>query len=88
MTAAYILAGELHRSHGDYTLAFQRYQDLFGPFVLKKQQTALRFAGYFAPRSKLSLFARNQAMNLMRIPWVADLVVGGDFADKIAIPQY
>jgi hypothetical protein len=69
MIAAYILAGELHRSHGDYRVAFQRYQDLFAPFVLKKQQAALRFAGYFAPRSKLSLFVRNQVMNLLRIPW-------------------
>lgn len=88
MVATYILAGELHRSRGDYALAFQRYQELFGPFVLKKQQAALRFAGYFAPGSKLSLFVRNQVMNLMNIPWIADLVVRGDIADKIAIPQY
>ena len=88
MIAAYILAGELHRSKGDYALAFRRYQELFGPFVLKKQRAALRFAGYFAPRSNLSLFVRNQIMNLMRIPWIADRVVGRDFADKIAIPQY
>lgn len=88
MTAAYILAGELHRSGGDHELAFRRYQEIFAPFVLKKQQAALRFAGYFAPRSKVSLFARNQMMNLMRIPWIADLVVGGDFADKIAMRPY
>jgi 2-polyprenyl-6-methoxyphenol hydroxylase-like FAD-dependent oxidoreductase len=88
MIAAYILAGELHRSQGDYALAFRRYQELFAPFVLKKQQAALRFAGYFAPRSKLSLFVRNQMMNLMRIPWIADRVVGRDFADKIVVPQY
>jgi 2-polyprenyl-6-methoxyphenol hydroxylase-like FAD-dependent oxidoreductase len=42
MIAAYILAGELHRSQGDYALAFRRYQQLFAPFVLKKQQAALR----------------------------------------------
>jgi 2-polyprenyl-6-methoxyphenol hydroxylase-like FAD-dependent oxidoreductase len=88
MVAAYILAGELHRSQGDYALAFRKYQELFGPFVLKKQQAAQRFAGYFAPRSKLSLLVRNQMMNLMRIPWIADRVIGRDFADKIAIPQY
>jgi 2-polyprenyl-6-methoxyphenol hydroxylase-like FAD-dependent oxidoreductase len=88
MVAAYILAGELHRSQGDYALAFRRYEELFSPFVLKKQQAALRFAGYFAPRSKLSLFVRNQMMNLMRIPLIADSVVGRDFGDKIAIPQY
>jgi 2-polyprenyl-6-methoxyphenol hydroxylase-like FAD-dependent oxidoreductase len=36
MIAAYILAGELHRSQGDYALAFRRYQELFAPFVLKE----------------------------------------------------
>ena len=88
MVAAYILAGELHRSGGDYAKAFERYQELFGPFVLMKQEAALRFAGYFAPKSKASLFMRNQVMNLMRIPWVADFVVGRDIADKIALPNY
>jgi hypothetical protein len=33
MVAAYILAGELHRSKGDFPTAFCRYQELFGPFV-------------------------------------------------------
>ena len=43
MIAAYILAGELHRSKGDYSRAFTRYQELFGPFVAKKQKAAMRF---------------------------------------------
>ena len=42
MVGAYILAGELHRAHGDYVAAFGRYQDLFGPFVLSKQKAAIR----------------------------------------------
>ncbi len=88
MVAAYILAGELHRAGGDYARAFTRYQELFGPFIFKKQKAALRFAGTFAPKSKLSMFFRNQVMNLMKIPWVADLAIGRDLEDKIAIPEY
>jgi 2-polyprenyl-6-methoxyphenol hydroxylase-like FAD-dependent oxidoreductase len=88
MVAAYILAGELHRAGGDYARAFTRYQELFGPFILKKQKAALRFAGTFAPKSKFSLFFRNQVMNLMKIPWIADLAIGRDLEDKIAIPEY
>ncbi|MFZ0760289.1 MAG: FAD-binding domain [Candidatus Sulfotelmatobacter sp.] len=88
MVAAYILAGELHRARGNYAVAFQRYQDLFAPFVFAKQKAALRFAGSFAPKSKLTLFLRNQIFNLMAIPWVADLAVGRDLADRIAIPDY
>lgn len=87
MVAAYILARELHRSKDDFAEAFSRYQNLFGPFVLAKQKAALRFAGSFAPKSKLTLFLRNQLFNLMAIGWVADLAVGRDFTDKIELPD-
>jgi 2-polyprenyl-6-methoxyphenol hydroxylase-like FAD-dependent oxidoreductase len=88
MIAAYILAGELHRSNGDYAQAFQRYQDLFGPFVLGKQNSALRFAGSFAPKSKFSLFLRNQIFNLFAHPWIANRVLGMGMADRIDLPNY
>jgi 2-polyprenyl-6-methoxyphenol hydroxylase-like FAD-dependent oxidoreductase len=88
MVAAYILAGELHRAGGDYTTAFRRYQDLFAPFVFSKQKAALRFAGTFAPKSRSALFLRNQIFNLLAVPWIADFVVGRDFADKISLPDY
>lgn len=88
MVAAYILAGELHRAGGNHEQAFARYQELFGPFVARKQKAALRFAGFFAPKSKIALWTRNQIMNLMRFPWIADVAMGRDLADKIAIPDY
>ncbi len=88
MMSAYILAGELHRSGGDYRQAFARYQHLFAPFVAMKQKGALRFAGFFAPKSKMELFVRNQIMNLMKLPWIAELAIGRDMADKIEIPDY
>ncbi len=88
MIAAYILAGELHRCNGDYATAFQRYQDRFGPFVLKKQKTALRFAGSFAPKSSFSLFLRNQIFNLMSNRWIANLALGSGLTDKIKLPEY
>jgi 2-polyprenyl-6-methoxyphenol hydroxylase-like FAD-dependent oxidoreductase len=88
MVAAYILAGELYRSRGVYTEAFARYQRVFAPFVAEKQKAALRFAGFFAPHSRFSLFFRNQVVNLMRIPWVANIALGRDLADRIALPDY
>jgi 2-polyprenyl-6-methoxyphenol hydroxylase-like FAD-dependent oxidoreductase len=88
MVAAYILAGELSRCQGDYAAAFNRYQDLFGPFVLAKQKAALRFAGSFAPKSKLALYLRNRLFDLMAIRWIADLAVGRDLADNIVLPNY
>jgi 2-polyprenyl-6-methoxyphenol hydroxylase-like FAD-dependent oxidoreductase len=88
MTAAYVLAGELRRAGGDYVTALGRYQELFAPFVLEKQKSALRFAGTLAPSSRLSMFLRNRLMNLMRIPLVSDLVAGRALADDIALPDY
>jgi len=88
MTAAYILAGELHRANGDYAAAFARYRALFGPFVAEKQKMALRLAGWFAPPSNWSIFLRNQGMKLLKFPMLADLMVGRDLVDHIELPQY
>jgi len=88
MAGAYILAGELYRARGDYRLAFARYQALFEPVVRGKQRLALRFAGSFAPKSPLSLWVRNRILNLLNIGWIADLAVGRDLADRIALPNY
>jgi 2-polyprenyl-6-methoxyphenol hydroxylase-like FAD-dependent oxidoreductase len=88
MIAAYILAGELHHASGNYAEAFRRYQDLFAPFVFRKQKAALRFAASFAPKSKFSLFLRNRIFDLLAIPGIADLAIGRDLADKISLPDY
>jgi 2-polyprenyl-6-methoxyphenol hydroxylase-like FAD-dependent oxidoreductase len=88
MAAAYILAGELHTSRGSHGEAFARYQQLFGPFVAMKQRAARRFAGSFAPKSKLSLSLRNQVFRLLSIGWIADLAVGREFSDRLALPEY
>jgi 2-polyprenyl-6-methoxyphenol hydroxylase-like FAD-dependent oxidoreductase len=88
MIAAYVLAGELHRARGNYAEALARYENLFGPFVAMKQKAALRFAGSFAPKSKFSLFLRNRIFDLLAIPGIADLAIGRDLADKIALPDY
>jgi 2-polyprenyl-6-methoxyphenol hydroxylase-like FAD-dependent oxidoreductase len=88
MIAAYILAGELHRADGNYAQAFHRYQALFAPFVREKQKTALRFAGFLAPRSKSALFFRNAIMNLLTVPWVAKVAMGNSFLDEISLPGY
>jgi len=88
MVAAYILAGELHRAQGDHNAAFARYQERFSPFVLQKQTAALRFAGFFAPKSRLALGVRNRVVSLCSIPWVADLAFGSDMTDRLELPAY
>ena len=88
MAAAYILAGELYRASADYEAAFGRYQRCFEQFVLRKQRAALKFAGTFAPKSRLSMFLHNQIMNLLNIRWIADFSVGRDLGDHFKLPQH
>ena len=88
MVGAYILAGELHRAGSDYAAALARYQDRYQSFVLQKQKGALRFAGMFAPKSKFSMFIRNQVMNLLKIQLVADLAAGRELRDNLTLPEY
>ncbi|HKV62555.1 MAG TPA: FAD-binding domain [Candidatus Acidoferrum sp.] len=88
MVAAYILAGELKRAGENHEEGFRKYQELFGPFVKRKQKGALRFAESLTPRSKWSIFLRNRIFQLMSVQWIADLAVGRDLADRIEVPNY
>lgn len=88
MGAAYTLAGELHRSGGDYRKAFARFQEIFGPFVARKQKAAERFAGSFVPGSRFGLFVRNQATKLLTLPYFPEMLFGRDLRDQVAVPEY
>jgi len=88
MVAAYVLAGELKRSGGDHGAAFAAYQDRLATFIARKQKAAVKLAPFFAPRSRMGIFARNQVMKLMRIPLVASLAVGRELRDRIDLPDY
>jgi 2-polyprenyl-6-methoxyphenol hydroxylase-like FAD-dependent oxidoreductase len=88
MAAAYILAGELRKTNGDYVTAFRRYQETFAPFVASKQNVALKFGSTFAPKSEFSMFMQNQFMKLLRVPWIADIVFSRTLKDNLSLPQY
>jgi 2-polyprenyl-6-methoxyphenol hydroxylase-like FAD-dependent oxidoreductase len=88
MAASYILAGELKRANGDHTAAFAKYQERLGAFIAMKQKAAVRFAPFFAPRSRFGIFFRNQVMKLMAIPSIAQIAVGREFRDTIELPEY
>jgi 2-polyprenyl-6-methoxyphenol hydroxylase-like FAD-dependent oxidoreductase len=88
MVAAYVLAGELQRASGDHEVAFARYEQRLRDFIAAKQKGALKFASFFAPRSRFGIFLGDQIMKLMSIPFVADLAVGREIRDDIALPEY
>lgn len=81
MTGAYILAGELKLANGNYETAFKNYEDLFKPFINKKQKSAQGFAKSFIPKSNFGIWVRNQALKLMSLTFVSKLYLD-QFNDK------
>ncbi len=88
MTAAYVLAGELAGSPGHYEAAFRSYEALLRDYIAGKQRAALRFAGFFAPKTRLNLFLLELVIGTFRIPGVARYGVGRDIVDKLKLPDY
>jgi 2-polyprenyl-6-methoxyphenol hydroxylase-like FAD-dependent oxidoreductase len=84
---AYVLAGELARAGGDFGRAFGEYERRLMPFVRRKQEGAAKFASSFAPQTATGIFIRDVATKLMRVPFVADRLIG-DLRDDIELPEY
>jgi 2-polyprenyl-6-methoxyphenol hydroxylase-like FAD-dependent oxidoreductase len=87
MTEAYVLAGELSR-HDDHAQAFAAYETRLRAFIDAKQVSARRFAGSFTPRTALGVWLRNQAVRLMAIPGLPNLLVGAQMRDDFDMPRY
>ncbi len=88
MAEAYVLAGELSRSNGDYATAFNRFESLMTPFLQRKHRSAARFASSFAPQTTFGLAFRNLITWTMGIRFISDLFMGRDVRDNIILPDY
>jgi 2-polyprenyl-6-methoxyphenol hydroxylase-like FAD-dependent oxidoreductase len=78
---AYILAGELKEAKGNYKTAFEQYQNIFKPFIDRKQKTAQTFAKSLVPKSKFGIWVRNAFTKLMVLTFVSRLFLR-PFMDK------
>jgi 2-polyprenyl-6-methoxyphenol hydroxylase-like FAD-dependent oxidoreductase len=88
MISAYVLAGELAKAGGRYAEAFAKYEEILRDYISKKQQGAERFAGAFAPKTRLGQWFRNQVIKALAIPGIARTVVGRDIIDTLQLPEY
>ncbi len=86
MAGAYILARALEAAGDDHAAAFAEYERSFRPFVDGKQRAAERFGGWFAPRTRMGILARNLTTKLLRLPYLAELTVGRSVADHFELP--
>ena len=74
MVGAYILAGESKLANGNYKSAFVEYENIFKPFINKKQKSAQSFAKSFVPKSNFGIWLRNQAFKLMSFPLFTNIL--------------
>ncbi len=88
MAEAYVLAGELHACGNDYSAAFARYEERMMPFLKHKQESAVKFASSFAPRTAFGITFRNHVTRLFRIPFIADFFIGRSVRDDVKLPDY
>ena len=88
MIEAYVLAGELHRSGGLIPDALAAFEARLGVFVRAKQKAALRFRGFFAPRTPLALRARNIAVGALSLPFIGERLIRRSLQDDFALPDY
>jgi 2-polyprenyl-6-methoxyphenol hydroxylase-like FAD-dependent oxidoreductase len=87
VVGAYVLAGELARGIAPEG-AFERYQDLLQPFIVEKQEAAVKLAGSFVPQTQLGLWLRNAAMQALAIPGVGRFAMRKTFNDDLRLPNY
>lgn len=88
MVGAYILAGELKEANGNYKIAFERYENIFKPFIGDKQKTAQGFAKSFVPRSGFGIWVRNIGIKLMSFDFVSRMFVKPFMDDKLKLKLY
>jgi 2-polyprenyl-6-methoxyphenol hydroxylase-like FAD-dependent oxidoreductase len=88
MAGAYVLAGELAKARGDHQVAFSAYEALLRPVIARTQHMAERFAGWFAPRTRLGLLLRNQATRVLSVPVLGTWMARRMFADPFHLPAY
>lgn len=88
MVGAYILAGELKDANGNYKIAFGNYENIFKPFMTKKQKAAQSFAKSFIPKSNFGIKVRNLAFKCMSLPLISKLLLN-QFKDReLKIKEY
>ncbi len=88
IVGAYILAGELKNANGNYAIAFEQYENIFKPFIDRKQKIAKNFAKSLVPKSNFGIWLRNTFTNLMFLPFVSRLFIKQFMDDKLKLKTY
>ena len=87
IVGAYVLAGELSRSRGDYATAFQRYERLMRPYANRDKNGGRTVAKVFAPGRRSSLWLRNRILG-SKAGMGLTMRLAAHMADSLALPDY
>jgi 2-polyprenyl-6-methoxyphenol hydroxylase-like FAD-dependent oxidoreductase len=89
LVGAYVLAGELERSHGDHVAAFGRYEEVMRPYVARGQEFPPGGVAGFAPNRQAMIRMRMISMRWMT-HWPMRALIAAQFAKAgdIALPDY
>ncbi|HEX3926198.1 MAG TPA: FAD-dependent monooxygenase [Streptosporangiaceae bacterium] len=89
LVGAYVLAGELERSHGDHVAAFRRYEEVMRPYVARGQEFPPGGVAGFAPSRRAVIRMRMISMRWMT-RWPMRALIATQFAKAgdIALPDY
>ena len=88
MAEAYVLAGELRDAGAITPRPSRATRSACGRSSTGKQRSAAKFASSFAPKSALGVTFRNLVTRLLRIPFLADRLLGRDLRDDFELPDY
>ncbi|MGA5823191.1 FAD-dependent monooxygenase [Kitasatospora sp. NPDC094028] len=89
LVGAYLLAGELAAAHGDFRLAYPRYEQQMRPYVTRAQQLPPGGLKGYAPHSATMIGLRAATTRWMG-RWPLRPLIAAQFAkaDDIALPHY
>jgi 2-polyprenyl-6-methoxyphenol hydroxylase-like FAD-dependent oxidoreductase len=88
MAGAYTLAGELNQWKADHQTAFENYQNIMKPEILRKQKFAQSFAKSFVPDSKLGIWSRDIVTKFMFIPGLSERLIKRFLTDELELKKY
>lgn len=88
MIESYVLAGELARANGNVGEACIAYESRLRGFLEEKQRGATRFISFFAARTDLGIWLRNQAMRAFNVGSIGRRVMTRALRDDIELPEY
>ena len=88
MAGAYILAGELKRSSGEYSAAFINYENKMKPEAERTQKMGQDFAPSFVPDSDFGIWKRNFFTKLMFLPVVSKWFINQFLSEKLKLESY